>query len=146
MTRRERGAALAMTLVLLGGLGVLALSAASAAVSALALAGRQQSALQAFEAAEAGVAQALELAATSRGAARLAQTPYPDEAGATASFAARIERIDLPGTLPPGFSIGEHAGAFGAQHYVVVADGRAIRGARVRIEQGFYLVTPGAGP
>lgn len=145
MRRAEQGAALAVTLVLLAGLGSLALTAGAAAVAALALAGHQQSAQQAFEAAEAGIAHALARAALTRGEAAIAQTVHDAEAAAPATFEARIEAASRPGTLPAGFSVGEHDGAFSARHYYAVADGRAGRGARVRLEQGFYLVVAGGG-
>lgn len=146
MRRNQQGAALAVTLVLLAGLGSLALTAAAAAVAALALAGHQQSAQQAFEAAEAGIAHALARAALTRGAATIAATAHDADAAVPATFEARIEAVAQPGALPVGFSVGEHDGAFAAQHYFAVADGRAGRGALVRIEQGFYLVVAGGGP
>lgn len=146
MRRTQNGAALAVTLILLAGLGALAMTAAAAAVAALALAGHQQSAQQAFEAAEAGIARSLDFAARTRSAGAMVDTPYPDEANAPATFAARIVDAGMPGALPAGFSVGEHASAFTARHYFAIADGSAGRGARVRIEQGFYLVGPGAAP
>jgi Tfp pilus assembly protein PilX len=145
MNPAQRGTALVVTLLLLGGLGALALTAAAAAVAGLSLTGHQQFAQQAFEAAEAGVAHALALAARSRSEATINATPYPDEAGA-ASFEARIVRDTSSGPLPAGFSIGAQPGAFGAEQYYVVSDGFAGRDAGVRIEQGFYLVVPDGGP
>jgi len=146
MRRSQHGAALAVTLILLAGLGALAMTAAAAAVAALALAGHQQSAQQAFEAAEAGIAHSLAFAAQARREGVIAETPYPDETGAPAAFAARIVGTGMPGSLPAGFSIGEHAAAFSARHYFVTSDGSAGRGVRVRLEQGFYLVAPGDAP
>lgn len=146
MSATERGAALAVTLVLLGGLGTLALTAAGAAAAALALAGHQQSAQQAFEAAEAGLAHALVLAARSRGAGAIGAWPYPDASEALANVSALIETAEPPAALPAGFSIGAHSDAFAAQQYFAIADARASRGARLRLEQGFYLVVPGAAP
>lgn len=145
MRRAESGAALVLTLLLLGGLGALALTAAAAAVAALALAGHQQFEQQAFEAAEAGVAHALALAAQSRSEGAVHAAPYADDAGA-AFFEARIIRDTARGPLPAGFSIGAHPGAFGAEQYFVVSDGSAGRDASVRVEQGFYLVVPDGGP
>lgn len=143
MRRGESGAALALTLVLLAGLGSLALTAAAAAVAALALAGHQQSAQQAFEAAEAGIAHALARAAVARDGGTIAETLHDDESPAPATFEVRTEAVALPGALPAGFSVGEHAESYAARHYVAIADGRAGRGVRARIEQGFYLVVPG---
>jgi hypothetical protein len=146
MRRVQDGAALAVTLILLAGLGALAMTAAAAAVAALALAGHQQSARQAFEAAEAGIAHSLAFAARARSEGAIAETPYPDESGAPAAFSARIVNAGAPGPLPAGFSVGEHAAAFSARHYFVTADGSASRGVQVRLEQGFYLVGPGDAP
>ena len=145
MRRAQNGAALAITLVLLAGLGALAMTAAAAAISALALTDHQQAAQQAFEAAEAGVAISLVHAALTRSPGIIPATPYPDGADAQATYESRIESTDLPGALPAGFSVGEHDSAFAARHYFVVSDGSAARGTRVRIEQGFYLVVPGPG-
>jgi hypothetical protein len=46
------------------------------------------------------------------------------------------------GALPVGFTIGENAGSFGARHFFITADGSSGRGARARLEQGFYVVVP----
>lgn len=146
MSRRQRGAALAVTLILLGGLGMLALTAAAAAIAALALTGHQQSAQAAFEAAEAGVAHALEYAAAARAEGEIASEAPSADGDTPPAFESRITRVDLPGSLPAGFSIGGHADGFAAQHYFIVSDGRAERGVAVRIEQGFYLVVPGTLP
>lgn len=145
MNRTQRGAALAVTMILLAGLGSLAMTAAAAAMAALALAGHQQSAQQAFEAAEAGIAHALSRAAVIRSAGTITETVHDSEAASPATFETHIEAVELPGALPAGFSVGEHDGTFSARHFYAVADGRAGRGTAVRIEQGFYLVGPGGG-
>ena len=66
MNNAAKGSALVVVLVLMSGLGALALAAAAAAVTALALAGHQQMAQNAFEAAEAGIVAALLAAAEAR--------------------------------------------------------------------------------
>lgn len=146
MRRCQQGAALAVTLILLSGLGALAMTAAAAAVAALALAGHQQSAQQAFEAAEAGIAHSLAYAARARNAGAIPRTPYAEGTDAPVAFEARITAAAMPGALPAGFSAGEHAGAFAARHFFVTSDGHAGRGVQVRLEQGFYLVVPGDAP
>ncbi|MSQ92342.1 MAG: hypothetical protein EXR87_05340 [Gammaproteobacteria bacterium] len=142
MKQTEKGAALAVALVLLTGLSALALAAAAAAVTALALAGHQQVAAIALEAAEAGVVHAL-LAATEQPGPAAAE-PLPHSVGGTtdARFETRTTELNGDGALPPGFSIGETDRTFQAQHYLIVSDGHAMRNARVRIEQGFYVVVP----
>jgi Tfp pilus assembly protein PilX len=62
----SRGSALVVVLVLLSGLASLALAAAAAAMTALALAGHQQMAQNAFEAAETGIVAALVAATETR--------------------------------------------------------------------------------
>ncbi len=142
MKQAEKGAALAVALVLLTGLSALALAAAAAAVTALALAGHQQVAAIALEAAEAGVAHALLAATEHPGPA--AAGPLPHSVGGTtdARFETRTTEVDGDGALPPGFSIGATDRTFQAQHYLIVSDGHAMRNARVRLEQGFYVVVP----
>jgi Tfp pilus assembly protein PilX len=137
-----RGSALVVVLVLLSGLGALALAAAAAAMTALALAGHQQMAQNAFEAAEAGIAIALLEAAEARRGGTNAATIRPDDATARADFRTETREAEGPGTLPAGFSIGENAGTFTARHFFITADAESGRGARARLEQGFYLVVP----
>lgn len=140
--RRQQGIALVVTLVLLSGLGTLALAAAAAAMTALAVASQQQWTQYAFEAAEAGIAAALEQAAVTRSRGRVASTTMPDPGPANAVFEAETTPAIAAGALPAGFSIGENAGTFAAKHFFIVSEGRSARRARARLEQGFYLVVP----
>lgn len=142
MTRLQRGTALVVTLVLLSGLGALALAAAAAAMTALALASHQQSVQHAFEGAEAGIAHALAQASLLRRAASIPETRHAENGAGDATFATETREVPAPGALPTGFSIGENADTFAARHFFIDSDGRAGRGARVRLEQGFYLVVP----
>jgi len=143
MKTATRGAALAVALVLMAGLAALALAAGAAAITALALAGHQQGAAVALEAAEAGIAAALEEAREHPGPANIGPLPHAVGGTTDASFESRTTELDAAGALPPGFSIGESAMGFRARHYLIVADGRATRDARLRLEQGFYVVVPG---
>jgi hypothetical protein len=142
MTVRQRGSSLVVTLVLLSGLGALALAAAAAAMTALALAGHEQMAQNAFEAAEAGIVHALLQATDVRGVGVNAGTILPDLPTAAAEFRTETREASALGALPHGFSVGENAGTFTARHFFVTADGASGRGARARLEQGFYLVVP----
>ncbi len=142
MSRPESGTALVVTLVLLSGLGALALAAAAAAMTALALASHQQMAQFAFEAAEAGIVRALAQAAVARREAVLPETAHSADAAYPTTFQTETRAYSGPGALPAGFSVGENADTFAAKHYFIVADGRAGRGTRLRLEQGFYLVVP----
>lgn len=138
----DRGAALAIALVLLAGLSALALAAAAAAVTALALAGHQQGAAIALEAAEAGVARALRAAAEHSGAAVAGPLPHSVGGATQAHFETQTTRVNGDGVLPAGFSIGATDQTFQAQHYLILSDGQATRNARLRLEQGFYVVVP----
>jgi Tfp pilus assembly protein PilX len=138
----SRGSALVVVLVLMSGLGALALAAAAAAMTALALAGHQQMAQNAFEAAESGIVAALLEAADAREGGTDEAAILEEIATARASWHTETREAEGPGALPPGFSIGENAGTFTARHFFVTADGESGRGARARLEQGFYLVVP----
>jgi Tfp pilus assembly protein PilX len=138
----SRGSALVVVLVLMWGLGALALAAAAAAMTALALAGHQQMAQNAFEAAESGIVAALLEAADAREGGTDEAAILEEIATARAAYRTETREAEGPGALPPGFSIGENAGTFTARHFFVTADGESGRGARVRLEQGFYLVVP----
>lgn len=142
MKRSHRGTALVMTLILLSGMGALALAAAAAAMTALALAGHQQRAQDAFEAAETGIVQGLAQAVMTRSAGSIPERPHPEGVASQASYRTETRAVIAPGALPTGFSVGENSGTFAARHYFIVADGQAGRGARVRLEQGFYFVEP----
>ena len=139
---RLRGSGLVVVLVLLSGLGALALAAAAAAVTALSLAGHQQMAQNAFEAAESGIVAALLEAAAIRDGGSLEGVVLPDDATARAGWHADTVEAEGAGVLPEGFSVGENTGAFTSRHFFITADGSSGRGARVRLEQGFYFVVP----
>ena len=66
----------------------------------------------------------------------------PAEATARAEWRAETREAEGLGILPPGFTIGENAGSFGARHFFIMADASSGRGVRARLEQGFYLVVP----
>ncbi len=142
MSAPAKGSALVVVLVLMAGLGALALAAAAAAMTALALAGHQQMAQNAFEAAESGVAAALFAATAAREGGDAAGEILPHVATARSAFRTETREAPGPGALPAGFSIGENAGTFTARHFFITADGHSGRGARQRLEQGFYFVVP----
>jgi hypothetical protein len=137
-----RGSALVVVLVLLCGLAALALAAAAAAATALALAGHQQMAQNAFEAAETGIVTALLAAAAVRDGETDDGTILPDDPTAHADWHTDTQPAEGLGALPEGFSIGENAGSFVSKNFFITADGNSGRGARVRLEQGYYIVVP----
>ena len=137
-----RGSALVVVLVLISGLAALALAAAAAAMTALALAGHQQMAQNAFEAAETGIAVALATAAETREGGDDDGEVLPEDPTAHAIWRTATHEAAGPGILPPGFTIGENAGSFTARHFFVTANAESGRGVRARLEQGFYILVP----
>ena len=142
MSARLRGSALVVVLVLLSGLGALVLAAAAAAMTALALAGHQQMAQNAFEAAESGIVVALLAATATREGGISEGEVLPEDATAHATWRTETREAEGPGILPPGFTIGENADSFAARHFFVTADASSGRSVRTRLEQGFYVVVP----
>ncbi len=137
----SRGSALAVALVLLAGLSALGLAAAAAAVTALALAGFQQAESVALEAAEAGIALAIQ-AATEGAGPGTAAMPHAVGGTSSARFESRTTELDSNGALPEGFSIGTSDGAFRSREFLIVSQGWAARDVKVKLEQGFHVVAP----
>lgn len=139
MTPRPMGMALATVLILLSGISILALAGLGGAAAAIALAGFEEQSALAFEAAEAGIARTLR-----------SGMPVPEPVPAWPSVApevtVRTERRDDPavegGSWPAGFSVATGGVSFALRHGTVLSEGRAARGALVRIEQGFVVVAP----
>lgn len=138
----QRGTALGIVMVLSLGLAMLALAGHGAAVAALAIAGLEQHAARAFEAAEAGVSRTLR-AWHEQGAAS-SVTPevawpgvWPD---LTIVRDVTADPPGVPGAWPDGFSVGSGDAAFTTHHYTVVATARGERRTAARIEQGFMVI------
>jgi Tfp pilus assembly protein PilX len=142
MMHASRGAALSVALVLLAGLAALALAAVAAAVTALALTGHQQGAAIALEAAEAGIAHALQVATEHPGAAAAGPMPHSVGGTAQARFETQTTELAGAGAMPPGFSVGATDSAFQSRHFLIVSNAQATRNVQVRLEQGFYVVVP----
>jgi hypothetical protein len=111
-------------------------------MTALALAGHQHMAQNAFEAAETAIATALLAAAETRAAGTQSGNILPDFPTARSDYVADTREAPGAGTLPAGFSVGENSGSFTTRHFFITADGASGRGARQRLEQGFYFVVP----
>lgn len=137
----QSGVALGIVLLLLLGLALLALAGSAAAVAALAMAGLDEQRALAFEAAEAGISRALRQLATGAAVqmAPATLTPWPDLAGqATVRIEIREDDLAQDG-LAAGFSLGAGRETFGTRRLTIVSDGRAARGAAVRLEQGIVV-------
>ena len=159
--RPQSGAALVIGLALLGLLTVLGIAGMQAAAVELLMAGNEQARQRAFEAAEAGIEQALAAAAFD---------VDPDAAAAAYDDPAAIEPVPVPGhgtpidgcdgdpgrpeahceyfvrfdrtagaVLMPGM---DPAAPLRAYHFVVDSAGVAARGARSDHVQSFYVVGP----
>lgn len=143
-TPAQRGMALGIVLMLLLGLAMLALAGYSAAIAALAIAGMEQHAARAFEAAEAGVSRTLrswhgQPAAPSPAPEAAWPAPWPE---LTIVRQVTADPPDVPGSWPDGFSIGSGDGTFTTRHYTIVAEARGVRRTAARIEQGFTVIEP----
>lgn len=135
MRRASRGAALAVSLILLLGLSLLAIAGIASAVASLALAGFEEQSALAFEAAEAGVARTIRLGTAVREPVAVWPTALP---GVTVRTETVMESAGAGPGWPEGFSIG--GGAFALDHFTIRAEGRASRGAVVRVEQDMAVV------
>jgi type IV pilus assembly protein PilX len=165
-SHRQSGAALVVGLLLLLVLTILAVSGMTTATLELQMAGNEQYQERAFQAAEAGVEQAMAAGIyTTDPAAIAAQytdptsaepTPKrgqgiqiancPDQSGTAAGQCEYFLRFDQAAgvTAPPGggFSLGTGSG-LQAYHFVVDAVGVAERGAQSSHSQSFYILGPG---
>jgi Tfp pilus assembly protein PilX len=140
----QRGMALGIVLLLLLGLALLALAGYGAAIAALAIAGLEQQATRAFEAAEAGAARTLR---TWQGP-DAASSPAPETAWPAVWAEVMVARTvsadppDRPAAWPDGFSIGSGDSTFTTRHFTIDSEGRAGLGTAARIEQGFIVIEP----
>jgi len=139
--RRQRGVALGIVLLLLLGLALLALAGSAAALAALALAGLDEQRALAFQAAEAGIARTLrELSAgVAAPMPPVTLVPWPDVARAATVRVEVREDGQARGGLAAGFSLGVGPQTYTTRRLLVVSDGRAARGAAVRLEQGVVV-------
>lgn len=142
MSRRHRGSALAIVMVLLLGLSLLATSGLAGALASLVLSSFDQQRSIAFEAAETAVSRTLATGTP-------VQPATPLWSGMPAEVLARSAiRPDPPGrdeSWPDGFSVGLGGTEFMLRHRTVRSEGHAARGATVVIEQGFVTLVPRRG-
>ena len=165
-TRREAGAALVVSLMVLAVLTVLTTSSMAISTLELAMAGNEQYQSQAFQAAEAGIAQALAAGSFSMDPA-IAAVQFddpgspdpkptrgqgdqiancPDQSPQASGQCEYFIRFDFAaGATPVPGSIGPGSG-LRAYHFFVESIGVAARGARVELVQGFYVVAAAGDP
>jgi len=130
---------LVIVLVLLTGIMLLAVSGLGGAIAAVALAGLEEQAAMAFEAAESGVVRTLR----SGEAIPAMSSAWPALADpVSVSTTLRYDTRPAPWSPRAGFSLGTGGTGFTLHHGVVRADGTAGRGTLVRIEQGFTVIAP----
>lgn len=139
--RTGRGAVLGVGLVLLLLLTLLGLAGMTAATAALLMASQEQRALQAFDAAETGIARVLRaglLPAT--GISNLPAAVVDAAVLPQATVAVRIAPLPCAAPCPPpaGFSLDASGEALAARYYTITATGTSL-GARAVHEQVAYV-------
>ena len=136
-----RGAALLVTLLLLGILALLSVSALQSAAVDLAMSGNEQFRSRALQAAEAGIETAvLQLRATAPGAvpAALAAEPMPGLPADGWSSTVRYVAEDAE-------TAAASAGSRRGQHYTIASTGVAPRDATVALEAGVLVLRDATG-
>lgn len=135
---RQRGAALAIGLILLLVLTILAVSGVVTATLELRMVSNQQQQENAFQAADSGIeiALATEPFSTTVPQAATGTLPNGDQYDYELRF---VGDSSLP-TVPTGYSLGT---GFQAYHFVVQSEGTSSGGAASDHTQGFYVVGPG---
>jgi type IV pilus assembly protein PilX len=162
--RRQRGAALVVGLLLLLVLTILAISGMSTATLELRMSANQQYQERAFQAAEAGIEQAMAAGIQTTDPAAIAAqyenptspepTPIrgqgvqiadcPDQSTDDADQCEYFVRFDQAAGVTPvpggGYSLGSGLTAY---HFVIDAVGVAERGAQSEHTQSYYVIGPG---
>ena len=138
---RARGTVLPVVLILLGALLLMALGATQSSVLELTMGGNELYRLRAFAAAEAGIAEAQAALAS----AAPAVTPPPRSAVAVAGMSGDDYDFSLRDAGDDARLLALSGGARNGRLYTVVATGRSLRGAQVRLECGVRVVRDAAG-
>jgi type IV pilus assembly protein PilX len=162
-TIRQQGAALVVGLLLLLVITILAISGITTAVLEMQMAGNRQFQERAFQAAEAGIEQAMASAVYNTNQTRgtytgigtmspqpvrgsgipITNCPEPSNPSDTEQCEDFMRFDDQSGSTPVpggGYSLGT---GFEAYHFIVDSFGSAERGAVSTHEQSFYIVGPG---
>jgi type IV pilus assembly protein PilX len=150
---RQRGAALAIGLILLLVLTILAITGMSTATLELRMAGNKQYQERAFEAAEVGIERAMNSGLYNTGVPTLCPGPGCPQGNTvpnTAVDAADRDSFEFEmnfdtntgATAVPGggYSLGTGLQAY---HFVIESTGESARGAESQNVQSFYIVGPG---
>ncbi len=139
---RQRGAALVIGLILLLILTLLAITGMNTASSELIMAGNEQFRQNAFQAAEAGIEQAISALPTvpqSGVPVVVADQPVPDStSGDEFTTSSRYLGDDLN---VPGFSAGKFVGF----HYEITSTGTSARNANSQHAQGAFVIQSAGG-
>lgn len=138
---RQRGAALAIGLILLLVLTLLAVSGMNTASTELIMAGNEQYRQRAFQAASTGVERALStLPSAPQVRNPPAPTPVQVSGEATDTYATTSAYMGEDLNLS-GFSAGKFVGF----HYLITSDGTSTRNARSEQLQGAYVIQSSGG-
>ncbi len=139
--RTERGAVLGVGLVLLLLLTLLGLAGMTAATAALLMAGQEQRALQAFDAAETGITRILRAGLLpAAGVSNLPAAVVDAAALPQTTVAVQIATLPCAAPCPPpaGFSLDTSGEALAARYYTITSTGTSL-GARAVHEQVAYV-------
>lgn len=137
MRARQQGAALVVGLILLLVLTLLAVSGMNSASLEFVMAGNEQYRSNAFQAAEAGVEQSMQLGTFNPGAP--AQNFGPQALG-TDSWSTTVTPQLAGGPLPALW--GNSWNSFSTYHFEIISIGSSTRGANARNQQGVAVISP----
>jgi type IV pilus assembly protein PilX len=141
--RGQRGAALAMGLVMLLVLTLLAISGINSASLEFVMAGNEQFRQSAFQAAETGIQQALNTAVFDPQAAAVttANVAVPNSATDTFTYTVTPQ---LGGVATPGLVPGFSAGFVSTYQFEIQSVGSSTRSAQATNFQGVIVIAPGS--
>lgn len=139
--RTQRGAALAIGLILLVVLTILAVSGVVTSTLELRMVGNEQQQERAFQAAEVGIAEAMANPQLSTTVPEVQPaTAVPNSPGDTYQYQLTFAGEAPTGSGLTGYSLGT---GFATYHFTVNSTGTSSGGALSNHEQGFYIVGPG---
>jgi type IV pilus assembly protein PilX len=149
-SRRQRGAALVIGLLLLAVITLLAVGGMSSASVELILAGNTQLQTRAFQASETGIEQMLAHSNTVPGADPLSAADLVVPGQPNDHFDYEVTS-ELHGAAQPAIW-GNKIDSFSSYHFKITVTGKAPRGTQVIHDQGLYVISPynpsisGSGP
>jgi len=142
-SRRQRGAALVVGLLLLLVITLLAVAGMNSVSSEMIMTGNEQYHQKAFQAAETGIAQAIAVGPFVPGLPPQVQGPVPVPNTNSDNYTTTIAS-DIGGACRP-MSSGNSVGTFGAVDYTITSTGTSVRNSTATHVQGLAQIVPGSG-